>query len=255
MRNVWTICQKELQSYFASPVAYILLAAFAALFGYFFWNAVAIFTFYSMQSQMTGRAVTMNINEQIIAPLLANASVLAMFLVPMITMRLFAEENNRGTIELLLTSPLRDWEILLGKWLGAFGMYAALLLFTALNLIFLFAHGTPDWKPVLTGYLGLLLQGGAMLAIGAFLSTLTRNQIVAAVMTFVVLLLLYVFAWVAGYEQATWAKVLAYLSLVSHSESFSKGVIDLKDVVYYLSITFFGLFLTARSLESLRWRS
>jgi len=197
----------------------------------------------------------MNINEQLVRPLLANASVLCLFLVPMITMRLFAEENNRGTIELLLTSPVHDWEILLGKWLGALGMYASLLAFTGLNMIFLFAYGSPDWKPMATGYLGLLLQGGAMLAIGTFISTTTKNQIVAAFATFGTLLLLWVFEWVAGYEQSPWAKVMAYMSLVSHFESFAKGVIELKDVIYYVSVIFLGLFLTARSLESLRWRS
>jgi ABC-2 type transport system permease protein len=255
MRNILTICDKELRGYFSSPVAYILLAIFAALFGFFFWNSLGIFSFYSMQSQMGGRSMPMNINEQLIRPLLANASVLCLFLVPMITMRLFAEENNRGTIELLLTSPVTDWEVLLGKWLGALGMYASLLAFTGLNMIFLFAYGSPDWKPMATGYLGLLLQGGAMLAIGTFISTTTKNQIVAAFGTFGALLLLWVFEWVAGYEQEPWAKVMAYMSLVSHFESFAKGVIELKDVVYYVSVIFFGLFLTARSLESLRWRS
>jgi ABC-2 type transport system permease protein len=255
MRNILTICDKELRGYFSSPVAYILLAIFAALFGFFFWNSLGIFSYYSMQSQMGGRSMPMNINEQLIRPLLANASVLCLFLVPMITMRLFAEENNRGTIELLLTSPVTDWEILLGKWLGALGMYASLLAFTGLNMIFLFAYGSPDWKPMATGYLGLLLQGGAMLAIGTFISTTTKNQIVAAFGTFGALLLLWVFEWVAGYEQEPWAKVMAYMSLVSHFESFAKGVIELKDVVYYVSVIFFGLFLTARSLESLRWRS
>lgn len=255
MRNILTICDKELRGYFSSPVAYILLAIFASLFGFFFWNSLGIFSFYSMQSQMSGRSVPMNINEQLIRPLLANASVLCLFLVPMITMRLFAEENNRGTIELLLTSPLSDWEILLGKWLGALGMYASLLAFTGLNMIFLFAYGSPDWKPMATGYLGLLLQGGAMLAIGTFISTTTKNQIVAAFATFGTLLLLWVFEWVAGYEQEPWAKVMAYMSLVSHFESFAKGVVELKDVLYYVSVIFLGLFLTARSLESLRWRS
>lgn len=255
MRAVWIICQKEVRSYFSSPIAYVLLAAFAAMFGYFFWNSVGIFAYYSMQAQMSGRSMALNINEQIIRPLLANCSVLALFLVPMITMRLFAEENNRGTIELYLTSPLRDWEILLGKWLGAMAMFASLFAFTGLNMIFLFAYGNPDWKPLATGYLGLLLQGAAMLAIGCFISTLTKNQIVAAVLTFVSLLMLWVFEWVAGYEQEAWAKVMGYMSLVSHFESFAKGVLDLKDVVYYLSVTFLGLFLTARSLESLRWRS
>jgi ABC-2 type transport system permease protein len=119
----------------------------------------------------------------------------------------------------------------------------------------LFAYGKPDWKPILVGYLGLLLQGGCLLAIGAFISTTTRNQIVAGIATFAICLLLWVLDWVTSYEQALWAKVLAYLSVLTHFEGFSKGVLDTKDVVFYLSMIFLGLFLTARSMESLRWRA
>jgi ABC-2 type transport system permease protein len=181
--------------------------------------------------------------------------VVALFLIPMITMRLYAEEKRSGTIELLMTSPVRDAEVILGKWLGAMLMYACVLAVSALNLALLFAYGKPDWKPILVGYLGLLLQGGCMLAIGMFISTMTRNQIIAGGATFAVLLLLWVLEWVSGYETSTWGKIVAYTSVVTHFEPFSKGVMDSKDVVYYLSMIFFGLFLTARSLESLRWRA
>ena len=130
-----------------------------------------------------------------------------------------------------------------------------MLLFTALNLAFLFPYGKPDWKPMLIGYLGLLLQGGALLASARSSPRLTRNQIIAGAATFGVCLLLWVLEWVCGFETADWAKVLAYLSVITHFESFSKGVLDSKDVVFYLSMIFLGLFLTARSMESLRWRS
>ncbi len=255
MRNIWIIFRKEMKSYFASPVAYLLLTMFALIFGFFFWNALGYFVVQGMEMQASGRNFPMSINQQIIRPLLSNTSVLGLFFIPMITMRLFAEEKRTGTIELLATSPVRDFQIILGKWLAAVGLYACLLFFTAINFAFLFRYGNPDWKPLAVGYLGLLLQAGALLALGTFISTLTRNQIIAGAATFGVCLLLWVFAWVSGYNTATWASVLAYLSIVTHFGSFGKGVIESKDTIYYLTVIFVGLFFTARSLESMRWRS
>ena len=255
MRNIWTICRKELKSYFSSPIAYMLLAMFAVVFGYFFWNAVGYFNSIGMQAQMMGRPMPMDVNEMVIRPLLMNISVIGLFLIPMITMRLFAEEKRSGTIELLLTSPVRDLEIIIGKWLAAVLLYASLLAITVLDVMFLFLHGKPDWRPMVVGYLGLLLQAGALMAVGTFISTLTKNQIIAGAATFCACLMLWILEWVAGYEQAGWAKVMAYMSVVSHFESFAKGVIDSKDVIYYISLAFLGLFMTARSLESLRWRA
>ena len=255
MRNIWTICRKELGSYFASPIAYLLLTMFGVIFGFFFWNALSYFVIEGMEMQLRGEAVPMNLNEQIVRPLLSNVSVLGLFFIPMITMRLFAEEKRSGTIELLATSPVRDIEIILGKWFAAVMLYACLLLFTALNFGFLFLYGKPDWKPLAVGYLGLLLQGGLLLALGTFISTLTKNQIIAGAATFAICLLLWVLEWVSGYETATWATVLAYLSVITHFESFARGVIDSKDLVFYLSGIFLGLFATSRSMESLRWRS
>jgi len=255
VRNVWIIWRKELHSYFVSPVAYLLLAMFAVIFGFFFWNMLGYFVFTGMEAQMRGEMFPMNINEQVIRPLLSNVGVIGLFFIPMITMRLFAEEKRSGTIELLVTSPIRDGEIILGKWLAALTLYSGLLLLTALNFIFLFKYGNPDWKPLAIGYLGLLLQAGALLAIGMFISTLTKNQIIAGATTFGVCLLLWVLEWVGGYETATWASVLSYMSVVTHIGSFSKGLLDLKDAVYYVTLIFLGIFFTARSLESLRWRS
>ena len=252
MRNILAICNKELRGYFASPVAYILMAIFAVLFGYFFYAATAFFAMASMESQ---GGQPMNINQQIISPLLGNSSVVALFLIPMITMRLFAEEKRQGTMELLLTSPIRDWEIVIGKFLGAFLMYAAIIAISMLDVSLLFAYGNPSWQPILAGYLGLLLQGGCLLAVGTYISTTTRNQIVAGGVTFAVCLLLWVLSWMTELEQSTMAKVIAYCSVLTHFESFSKGVIDSKDVVFYLTFIFFGLFLTTRSLESMRWRA
>ncbi len=254
MRNVLTIARKEINSYFQSPIAYVLIGAYAAMFGYFFWSLVYFFVRASMQAQMTGRSMPMNINELVIRNLLGNCGVLCLFMVPILTMRLFAEEKNRGTMELLLTSPLRDWEILLGKWAGAVAMYGSLLLFSSLNMIFLFVHGKPDWKPLAVGYLGLLLQGAAMLALGMFLSSVTQSQVTAAFSTFVLLLMLWIFEWMSNMDQNMLTEILTYMSLLRHNESFIKGVLDLKDTLYYVSVSFLGLFLTARSLESLRYR-
>jgi gliding motility-associated transport system permease protein len=170
-------------------------------------------------------------------------------------MRLFAEEKRMGTIELLATSPVRDMEVILGKWSAAMVLYAVLLLFTAINFAFLFKYGNPDWRPMAVGYLGLLLQAGGLLAIGTFISALTKNQIIAGAATFGVCLMLWILEWPSASETATWAKVLAYMSVITHFESFGKGVLDTKDAVYYISLIFLGLFLTSRSLESLRWRS
>lgn len=253
--NILTICRKELRSYFASPVAWLLLTMFALIFGYFFWVVLGIFVVQGLEMQMRGQSMPMNLNEQIIRPLLSNVSVIGLFFIPMITMRLFAEEKRQGTIELLATSPIRDIEVIIGKWLAAISLYACLLLFTALNFAFLFRYGNPDWKPLAIGYLGLLLQAGGLLAIGTFISTLTKNQIVAGAATFGVCLMLWILEWVSGYETATWARVMAYCSVITHFESFSKGVLDMKDAVFYVSVIFLGLFLTSRSMESLRWRS
>jgi ABC-2 type transport system permease protein len=255
MRNVLVIFRKELHGYFTSPVAYLLLTMFAVVFGLFFWNALGAFVYYSMESQMRGQSFPMNINEELIRPLLSNINVIGLFFIPMITMRLFAEEKRSGTIELLVTSPIRDLEIIGGKWLAAMALYGCMLLVTLVNLAFLFKYGQPDWKPVAIAYLGMILQAAGMLAIGMFISTLTKNQIIAGASTFGVCLVLWVIGWTGSYEAATWTQVLSYMSVTTHMDPFSKGLLATSDTIYYLSLIFVGFFLTARSLESLRWRS
>jgi ABC-2 type transport system permease protein len=255
MRNILTICGKEMRSYFTSPIAYLLMALFGLIFGFFFYSATAYFVIAGLRAQAGGQQQPMSINEYVIAPLMGNASVVGLFLIPLISMRLFAEEKRTGTIELLMTSPVGDWEIILGKWLGAMTMYLCILAVSAINVALLFAWGIPDWRPILTGYLGLLLQGGTVLAIGIFISTLTKNQIIAGAATFSVCLLLWVLSWVSSYNDAPWAAAVAYCSILTHFEPFSKGIIDTKDLVFYISAIFLGLFLTSRSLDSLRWRA
>jgi ABC-2 type transport system permease protein len=175
--------------------------------------------------------------------------------VPMITMRLIAEEKRTGTIELLLTSPVRDNEIILGKWLGAMALFLCVLGMSALSIAFLFLWGKPDLQPVLVAYLGLILQGGCLLAIGEFISTTTKNQIIAGGVTFFVCLLLYLLNWFTAFDTGVVSQVVGYLSIVTHLDNFSKGLLSLKDVIFYFSMIFFALFLTSRSMESLRWRS
>ena len=257
MRNTWIICRKEMRSYFASPIAYLLLTMFAFIFGWFFWNILGYFVSMGVASMQRGQMMPMNINEEVIRPLLANVGVIGLFFIPLITMRLFAEEKRTGTLELLVTSPITDMEVILGKWLAAMLLYGCMLLVTALNFAFLFKYGHPDWKPLVIGYLGLYLQAGALLAVGTFISTLTKNQIIAGAVTFAVCLMLWVLEWVSGggFETAKWAQVLSYMSVINHYESFAKGMLSSKDAIYYVSLIFFGLFLTARSMESLRWRS
>ena len=255
MKNILLICKKELKSYFASPIAYLLMAFFALIFGFGFYTATRDMIRFSMQAQMMGQQQSMNVNEQIIRPLLGFASTIALFLIPMITMRTFAEEKKTGTIELLLTSPVRDIEIIIGKWLGAMLLFICVLAMSMLNVAMLFAWGRPDLKPVLIAYLGLILQGGCLVAIGVFISTTTRNQIIAGGVTFFTCLLLWLLSWFTAFDSTATAKVINYLSIVTHFENFSKGVLDLKDVVFYLSMIFFSLFITSRAMESLRWRA
>jgi len=148
MRNTWIICRKEMRSYFASPIAYLLLTMFAFIFGWFFWNILGYFVSMGVASMQRGQMMPMNINEEVIRPLLANVGVIGLFFIPLITMRLFAEEKRTGTIELLVTSPITDMEVILGKWLAAMLLYGCMLLVTALNFAFLFKYGHPDWKPL-----------------------------------------------------------------------------------------------------------
>jgi ABC-2 type transport system permease protein len=253
--NTFTIARKEIESYFRSPIAYGVMAFFALIAGYFFYASVMYFVTQGMRMAMAGQSQPMDLNEYIVRPLLSNISVIALFLIPMITMRLFAEEKRSGTIELLLTSPLRDLEILLGKFLGALTLYTAMLGISFLSMLILFAYGKPDWRPLVVGYLGLLLQGAALLAIGTFISNCTKNQIVAGVAGFAVCLMLWILNWVSEFGNTIPERVLSYIAVTSHFESFAKGVLDLKDIVYYLSVIFVGLFLTARSMEALRWRA
>jgi gliding motility-associated transport system permease protein len=252
VRNIIAIADKELRSYFASPIAYIIIGFFALPFGVFFYLYLEAFLRQSMQmAQMGG---SLNVNQQVIRLVLQNASVIILFVMPMITMRTYAEEKRSGTIELLLTSPVTDVEIIVGKFLGALGLYIAMLLVTLLYVAILFVYGHPEWRPLVAAYLGLLLMGGAFLSLGLFISSTTDNQIVAGIISFVVFLLLWIVGWFAESAGPTIGPITSWLSITEHFEDFSKGVIDTKHVLYYLSLITFGLFLTAKSVDSERWR-
>jgi ABC-2 type transport system permease protein len=256
IRNTWTIARREWRVYFTSPIAYIVLTMFAVIFGYFFFSALAFFSQFSAQAAANpGMAPPLNVNQFIIQPTLGNFTIILLFLMPLITMRLFAEEQRSGTMELLLTSPLNDYEIIVGKWFGALMLYAVMMGVSMLNFAVLFIYTTPDWKAMLAAYLGMLLVGGALLAIGGFISTLTKNQIVAGALTFGVFLLLWVLDWANQYSTSDIGRLCAYLAIPPHFEQFTKGVIELKDTVYYVSAIALGLFLSKRSLESIRWKA
>jgi len=255
MSNIFAIADKELRSYFSSPTAYVIIGLFAALFGFFYTAILDFFVKQSMQLQQFQMGPSsVNINLQLIRPVLSNASVVALFVLPMITMRTYAEEKRSGTIELLLTSPITNLEIILGKFFGALGLYSLMLLVTTPYIIILFIYGEPELSPILVGYLGLLLMGGSFISIGLLISSFTKNQIVAGMITFATLLLLWVLNWLSSFGGPTTQAVVSYLSITQHFDDFAIGVLDTKHVIYYLSFITFGLFLTAKSVDSERWR-
>jgi len=252
VRNIAAIAQKELRSYFASPMAYIVIGFFLLPFGVFFYLYLQSFVRQGLQMAQFGGA--MNINQSVIRYVLQNASVIILFIMPMITMRTYSEEKRSGTIELLLTSPVSDVEIILGKFFGALGLYVAMLAVTLLYMAVLFVYGNPEWRPLVAGYLGLLLMGASFVSIGLLISSTTNNQIVAGVITFVVFLMLWIIGWFADSAGPTIGPITSYLSITEHFDDFSKGIIDSKHVVYYLSLITFGLFLTSKSVDTERWK-
>jgi ABC-2 type transport system permease protein len=256
MRNILAIAHKELRSYFASPIGYVLVGLWALLFGWFFINLVAYFMRVSMQMGQfgAGGGQAINVNQQLIRPLLQNVTILILFVLPMVTMRTYSEEKRAGTIELLLTSPLSDFEIIMGKFLGALSLYAVMLGVTLLHIALLFVYGRPEWKPIVTAYVGLLLMGGCFIAVGLFISSLTKNQIVAVMATFSVFLFLWIINWIGSFAGPTVDKLTQYLSIIDHFDDFAKGVLDTTHIIYYVSFITLGLFLTAKSVDSERWR-
>lgn len=259
MSNVFTITGREMRSYFSSPLAYVVLAVFLALGGYFFFALLSAFNqtlmIYGMlrNPQLLER---LNLNEMVIRPLLHNLSVLLIFLVPAITMRMFPDEKRSGTYELLLTSPVRIGEIVLGKFLGGLALVLLMILLSGFFGVLLATYGNPEIRLMLAGYLGLLLMAVAFLAIGTLISSFTDNVAVAYVGTLFALLMLYTIGWMGEMNQLpAWATgTIKYLSITDHFEELLKGLIDTTDLVYFVTLLVATLFLTHRSVESIRWR-
>jgi ABC-2 type transport system permease protein len=249
------VFRKEMRLYFGSPVAYVVFTFFLLISGWFFSQIFLYYSDISMRSLMQPQfGQNLSVTENVMRPLFTNMGVVLLFFMPMLTMRLFAEEKRAGTMELLLTYPVRDGEVLAGKFLASAGLYLVLLVLTLVYPALVAYFTRVEWGPILTGYLGLLLMGASFLAVGLLISSLTENQIVAGFGTFGVLLAFWVIGWGAEFAGGNMRTALQYLSVTEHMDSFSRGLLDTKDLVYYLSATALALFLTLRSLESKRWR-
>jgi len=260
LRNVSALVEKEWRHYFGSPIAYVALTIWTLLFGAFYvlvFNRFLEVSMRSAQQMEFGGAPKLSLNEWVISGVLQNMAVVALFITPMLTMRLFAEEKKQGTLELLATAPITPWEIIFGKFLGALSLFALMIAAGLVNFVLLWQYTTvsPEWKPVATGALGLLLLSACFIAVGLFVSTLTRNQIVAGTVTFGLLLGFWILGWMDDPSAGPVTRVIAYLGLLPHLEQLMKGVLDLKDIVFYLSFAVLGLFLAHQSLESQRWRA
>ncbi len=237
MSTTLAIAERELKSFFASTVAWIIAAAFAAISGFLF------------------SVILLNSNEASLRFLISNLSVVFLFIAPFLTMRLLAEENRLGTIELLLTNPVRDIEVVLGKFLGVMAFILVMLALTLYFPLLLFIFGTPDPGPIVTGYLGVILQAAAFAAIGLAISSTTENQIVAAFVAFAINLTLWLSESISTFLGQPLSDVARYLSITSHFQDFSRGVIDSSHVIFFLSVVAAALFLTYLSLQSRRWRA
>lgn len=253
-RNTWIIARRDFRGYFTSPIAYIVIASFLGIMGYMFYSTLRYFNEQNMQYQVYNMGHAVSITEGIVRPLYGNMNVIFLFIVPFITMRLFAEERKNQTLQMLITSPVSLGQIVLGKFLSSAMLVAVMLGITLVYPAVLFATGNPDLGPLCTAILGTFLLACCLISIGILFSAMTENQIVAAVLTFASCLLLWIISW-AGYSAGpVWSDVLQHLSLINHFMNFSQGIIALPDVVFYLSFIFLGLFLTHRVLDSYRWR-
>ena len=237
MLTVRAVALKEIQIYFSSPVAYIVALIFMALSGFFFV-----------------RDLGNPFPEASLSNFFQGSTFVLIPLAPALTMRLLAEEQKLGTIELLLTSPVRDWEVIIGKYLASLVFLLFLLALTSYYVILLLVFASPDPGPIYSGYLGLVLYGMAALSVGILTSTLTSNQIVAAVVGFGILVVLYATSFISEVVTGVWANLFTQLSFTSHFNDFDSGIIDSANIVYFLSVTALFLFLSIRALESRRWR-
>ena len=254
MTRVITISLKELRSYLVSPVAWVVATVFLAVSGLLFYKIAIWYTMQSFQMMRSQGAMgQVNVNRMVFEPTFHNVAVVLLLVVPIVTMRLLAEEKKTRTAQLLFTAPVRLGEIVAGKFAAALILLSAILLLTLYMPLMVWIYGSVDWGPIWTGYFGMVLLIGSFVSFGLFASSLTENQIVAAVLTFGILLVFWLLGW-ASDAGGDLAAVMNHLSVINHLEGFARGVVELKDVVYYLSVAAFGLFLTHRVLDSNRWR-
>lgn len=261
MRGLYAIYRKEMNHYFVSPIAYIVVPIFlvlsAAFFNYILGGVMQEAMEQMFQGmQAGGGAPNFDVPSVVLRAFLGIQGSIILFLSPLLAMGVYSEERKRGTMELLLTSPITEGQIVVGKFLASLSLLALMLLPTVLEVVFMFAHSdpTPPWRLITGGYLGILLLGGALLAIGSFLSSLTENQIVSGVLILGISLLFWVMDIFAGQGSGRVASVLQYLSMSQHYNPFARGVIDTTSLVFFGSWIFLGVFLTMRAVESMRWR-
>jgi len=232
--NIWSIAKKEIKLFFVSFVAYIVLFFFLFIAGYYFFK----FTYEIRDAGL-------------IMPNFLNVLAFISFIcTPFLTMRVFSEEKRSGTIELLITSPLKEIEIVLGKFFGTLLFYLIYVGFTFYYLLLLVFFGRPDFGPILTGYLGFILLESAFISVGILISATTKNQIVSGIVTLIVLLILWIIGWISADMSGSLRSFLGYLSFVQHFEDFTKGIIDTKHIIFYLSVIGINLFWTIRLLEN-----
>ncbi|MCI0338322.1 MAG: ABC transporter permease subunit [Acidobacteria bacterium] len=260
MKGILAIYRREMSSYFVSPIAYIVIGFFLVVTGYFFSNILAILIERSfmaqMQAQRFGAPPEMDVPSMVIRNFIGVIATVMLFLIPMMTMGVYAEERKRGTMEMLMTSPISEIQIVIGKYLASLTLFILMLAPTLLYYLVMSRYSEPamPWRIVWAGYLGIFLLGALLIAIGSFISALTESQIIAGVVTFVIFLLLWVIDLGARGASTTTGEIFKYLSVLQHYDSFSQGVIDTSSIIFYVSLSIFGIFLTLRTLDSMRWR-
>jgi ABC-2 type transport system permease protein len=255
MTGSLAVWRKEITIYFATPIFYLTGFFFLLLAGYFFYSNLVYYTVLSFQAGQNPYLANMLTPSQMVyRPFFGNLAVIFLFIVPLFTMRLLAEEKRSGTMELLFTFPLTDWGVIMGKFLAVLALYALLLAITVLYSVAFATVLKLDCGVIAVGYLGLFLLGGAFLALGLFCSSLTENQIIAAIIAFSLLLLFWIIGWYEELGPPAYQGFFKYISTMGHFDAFSRGVLDTRDILYYLGFIFFFLFLTKRQLESRQWR-
>lgn len=255
MSGFWAVFRKEMANYFVSPIAYCVIAMFLVIAGFFFWANLSVMSLISLQAandpMITQR---INLTDVVIRPLTQNMSIVLLFLMPLLTMRLFSEEKKTGAIELLLTYPISDFSAVMGKFCAALMILLAMLIGTISYPIIMMRLGEVDFGVLISGYLGLIMMGAAFIGMGIFVSLMTDNQIISATVTFGLSLLFWIISWTSSFVGQTPGLILKQLSILERLESFHKGVLSLPDVGFFVFFTAFFIFLCLRSLESLRWR-